>query len=197
MTDYQFSESWGMLCRNYSKDAEKMEKREEDFFKSFRKVHADVFDRAVTALVNDVDRVERLKEYEKFPTLGEMRKYVKREEEQGEKPGRAYPPCNACSSRGHVSMILGVKFIDGEDKFIERHHWAPGKKEDLYYQNKDVRYYDYTFFCRCEHGFALHNAWKDGPALITPDEYEELKTYNETSEAKPQTIKGTLKGYNP
>ena len=178
MNGYQFSELWELLCRNYGKDIGKMKKTEEDFFRSFKYIHVDVFDRAVNTLVNDVDRVERFKEYEKFPTLGELRKYIKRIQKAASET--KYPDCKACenSPSGLVSMILGYKIIDGEDKIVERHHWSVAKKIKLRKEDNGIRYYDFSFACRCERGFALCNARGGNPPPITPEEFEELKAYN-------------------
>jgi hypothetical protein len=178
MNEAELMLPFNRLCREAEKNIDTMTAKKADFLRSFRRVHVTDFKAAVDKLVNDSER------YQRFPTTGEMWKYIKRTQKTA--PERKYPDCKACdnSADGLVTMILGYKIKDNEDKIVERYHWSLAKKIELRKKNNGIRYYDFSFACRCERGLAFCNARGGSPPPITPEEFEELKAYNESESLK-------------
>ncbi len=192
MNSYQFSEFWGILCRNFNQDEESgvMKKKEEDYFRSFKYAHPKDFSVAISKLTEDTDRLERKNGYETFPTVGELLRYTKLS--QKFISNKKYNNCTACDNSGRVTIILGKKI--GEEKTYSRHCYRPGIKLVLinkqraidkdYYNlpisdrpksahDINIMYYDYGMHCLCDKGRAIKNVCTPG-ASITPDEFDEL-----------------------
>lgn len=171
MLDNEFDGLFNRMVRNWSSETsfwaeEFKEGKREDFWKKFKYIRQAVFEKAVLDIID----AERKKDV--FPTEGELRKYVKRNDTEI----KEYPKCTACNTTGMVSMILAFKYrADNRTRIAEKHYWAIGKEAKLYRDNPNNHsYYVYSFACRCDKGWAVHNGWNRKGYQLSVDEYKEL-----------------------
>ena len=177
MNAMQLDLSFNRLCTNWDKNVESMAGKKAEFLKLFRNVHIDDFDIAVDTVIKDHER------FDKFPTGGEMWKYVKRVQKSPIE--KKYPECKACDN-GIVSIVFGYKLIENKetgewkDKVVERHHDTLLNRKN--FNSDGVRYYTYALACRCECGRDYANRMES--ASILQEEFEELKHFNSGSVTK-------------
>lgn len=183
MNEMQLNIPFNRLCRNYDKKIDSMSEKKADFLKAFRNVDIRDFEFAVNTLISDTERFDR------FPTIAQVYKYIKKEQKVASE--KDYSECKACENSPHglLSIILGYKFVNGKDTVVERHFWSLEKKIELRKRDNGIRYYDYSFACRCPKGIDFYNARGESPPLITPEEFEELKARNKTNDRHKKIIR--------